>query len=68
MAVKVRPHKNDKALSGSNGHAPMRAALYARVSTEEQRERQSIETQIDFAHSWCKQANISLVRANALKV
>jgi site-specific DNA recombinase len=44
-----------------NGHAPVIAALYARVSTEEQRERQSIETQIDFARSWCTRENIPLV-------
>lgn len=61
MAVKAKHQKVKETLSGSNGHAPMRAALYARVSTEEQRERQSIETQIDFAHSWCKRANIPLV-------
>jgi site-specific DNA recombinase len=54
-------HQNRETLPGSNGHAPMRTALYARVSTEEQRERQSIETQIDFARSWCKRENISLI-------
>jgi hypothetical protein len=50
-----------KASSDNNGHAPVRAVLYARVSTEEQREKQSIETQIDFARPWCERENISLV-------
>src|SRR2546426_4995078 len=60
MATKTK-HQNGETLPNSNGHAPIRAALYARVSTEEQRERQSIETQIDFARSWCKRENIPLV-------
>src|SRR5206468_3155366 len=31
----------------------MRAAIYLRVSTEEQRERQSIQTQRDFGERYC---------------
>ncbi len=46
--------------SGSNGHAPLRAVLYARVSTEEQKERQSIQTQIEFARHYCERAGIPL--------
>jgi hypothetical protein len=32
----------------------MPVAIYARVSTEEQRERQSIETQLEFAKRYCE--------------
>ena len=60
MVTKTRHKKDKETLPSNNGHAPLRAALYARVSTEEQRERQSIETQIDFARSWCKRENIPL--------
>jgi predicted site-specific integrase-resolvase len=48
MAIKTK-HQNGETPPGSNGHAPLRAALYARVSSEEQRERQTIQTQIEFA-------------------
>ncbi|HJT58432.1 MAG TPA: recombinase family protein [Ktedonobacteraceae bacterium] len=37
----------------------MKAAMYLRVSTEEQREKQSIETQRTFARSYCASNNIS---------
>ncbi|GAC1615285.1 MAG: site-specific DNA recombinase SpoIVCA [Ktedonobacteraceae bacterium] len=37
----------------------MKAAIYLRVSTEEQRERQSIATQRTFAESYCGANNIS---------
>jgi site-specific DNA recombinase len=37
----------------------MKAAIYLRVSTEEQRERQSIATQRTFAESYCAANNIS---------
>jgi site-specific DNA recombinase len=37
----------------------MKAAVYLRVSTEEQRERQSIATQRTFAESYCASSNIS---------
>src|SRR5437868_4147011 len=33
--------------------SPMRAAAYLRVSTDEQKERQSIATQREFARSYC---------------
>ena len=39
----------------------MRAAVYLRVSTEEQRERQSIATQRDFAERYCAHQQISIV-------
>src|ERR1035438_3462367 len=38
----------------SNGASIMSVAVYARVSTEEQRERQSIETQYDFGQRFCQ--------------
>lgn len=57
MATKSK-RQNRETLPESNGHAPMRAALYVWVSTEEQRERQSIETQIDFARPWCERESI----------
>lgn len=60
MAVKVKQHKVETQ-AGSNGHAPVRAALYARVSTEEQRERQSIQTQIEQARQHCQQEGVPLV-------
>lgn len=44
-----------------NGYGVIRAALYARVSSEEQRERQTIQTQIDAAKPWCEREGISLV-------
>src|SRR5688572_18848808 len=40
----------------------MPVAVYARVSTEEQRERQSIETQTNFADRFCKREDLSVFR------
>src|SRR5260370_42555875 len=44
----------------------MSVALYLRVSTEEQRERQSIATQREFAERYCAlhQLNVSVVYAD----
>ena len=39
----------------------MRVAIYMRVSTEEQRDRQSIATQRDFAERHCAHQEISIV-------
>jgi len=39
----------------------MRAVLYARVSTDEQRQRQTIQTQIEHAYPWCEREGIKLV-------
>lgn len=39
----------------------MKAVLYARVSTEDQRERQSITTQLDFAKRYCELHSITLL-------
>ena len=39
----------------------MPVALYLRVSTEEQRERQSIATQRDFAERYCAQHHLTVV-------
>ena len=36
-------------------------AIYARVSTEEQRERQSIDTQLEFAKNWCELNEVKIV-------
>jgi site-specific DNA recombinase len=41
----------------------MRVALYFRVSTEEQKERASIETQRDFASHYCKAHDVLVVDA-----
>jgi site-specific DNA recombinase len=40
----------------------VRVALYLRVSTEEQRERQSIETQRDFGERFCQLHQLQTVR------
>jgi len=40
----------------------MAVAIYARVSTEEQRERQSIRTQIEFAERYCKLHDLAVHR------
>ena len=37
-----------------NGKSPERVALYARVSTEDQAERQTIQAQLRFLHDYCK--------------
>ena len=41
-------------MSSTNGHGPERVALYLRVSSEEQRERETIEIQRDFLSDYCK--------------
>jgi site-specific DNA recombinase len=56
MAVKV----GEKNGAHGNGHAPLRAVLYARVSTEEQSRRESIETQIHYARQQCEREGIPL--------
>jgi len=60
MATKTKP-PGPKTPPGGNGYAPVRAVLYARVSTEEQRERQSIETQIDYARQYCQREGLFIV-------
>src|SRR5215510_9292802 len=45
-----------------NGHGAIRAALYARVSSEEQREKQTIQTQIEAGRQYCQQHGLSLVK------
>src|ERR1039458_9069261 len=44
------------------GTAVMPVAIYARVSTEEQRERQSIETQYDFGQRFCQLHTLPVFR------
>ena len=41
---------------------PKKVAIYARVSTEEQADRGTIETQIEFAKKYCELHNISIVK------
>ena len=43
----------------------MAIAIYARVSTEEQRERQSIQTQLEFADRYCKLHSLATFRIYA---
>ncbi len=43
----------------------MAVAIYLRVSTEEQRERQSIETQREFAQRYCSLHSLSVFRVYA---
>src|SRR5260370_18890256 len=43
----------------------MPVAVYARVSTEEQRERQSIETQYDFGQRFCQMYALPVFRIYA---
>jgi DNA invertase Pin-like site-specific DNA recombinase len=47
----------------TNGHGskPERIALYLRVSSEEQRERQSIETQREFLAEYCRLYQLEVV-------
>jgi site-specific DNA recombinase len=59
MAAKVR--QNRDLLPNGKGHFKLRGVLYARVSSEEQRERQTIQTQIDTAKSWFEREGIELV-------
>ena len=40
-------------LPEQNGNKPERVALYARVSTEDQAERQTVQGQLDFLRSFC---------------
>jgi DNA invertase Pin-like site-specific DNA recombinase len=57
VAVKV----GEKNGAHGNGHAPVRAALYARVSSEEQKERQTIQTQVGVAEQYSQREGIPLV-------
>jgi site-specific DNA recombinase len=61
MATKSK-QQDRQTLPESKGHAPVRAALYARVSTEEQSRRESIETQIHFAQQQREREGIRLVQ------
>lgn len=40
---------------------PLRVALYARVSSEEQKQGQNIKTQVEFANKYCDTFNLNLV-------
>src|SRR5262245_14330322 len=51
-----------KIPAARNGTGPLRAVLYARVSSEEQARRESIQTQIDFAKQQCDHEGIPLIR------
>src|SRR5262245_51457999 len=54
--------QNRDLLLSRNGHAPMRAVLYARVSSEEQARRESIETQVHYAKQQCEREGSLLVQ------
>src|SRR4051794_20215710 len=47
------------------GVKTMPVAIYVRVSTEEQRERQSIDTQTDFAKRFCANQNLQVFQTYA---
>src|ERR1017187_7168004 len=53
--------RSDTCVEGP-GASVMAIAIYARVSTEEQRERQSIETQYELGQSFCKVQNLPVYR------
>src|SRR5262245_25305948 len=61
MSAKSK-HQNVEALSGTNGHTPIRVVLYARVSSEEQRERQTIQTQLDYARQQSEREGVPIVK------
>src|SRR5262245_55022461 len=61
MAVKSK-HQNRETLPGSNGHVPKRAVLYARVSREDERERQTIHAQVEAARQYSQQHGLALVK------
>ncbi|MGH7962580.1 MAG: recombinase family protein [Candidatus Binatia bacterium] len=65
MAVKVKHYKGEQPASSGNGRAPITAVLYARVSSEEQRERQTIQTQIDYARQWVAREGMTLIEIYA---
>jgi len=60
MAAKVL--ENGKRRANGNGHAAVRAVLYARVSSEEQTRRESIETQVHYAKQQCEREGIPIVQ------
>ena len=39
--------------TNGHGHMPLRVALYLRVSSEEQRDRETIEIQREFLEQYC---------------
>ena len=47
--------------TGHDMDRPLRVGLYARVSSEEQKQGQNIRTQIDFGESYCGASNLGLV-------
>ena len=40
--------------TNGHGHMPLRVALYLRVSSEEQRDRETIEIQREFLEQYCR--------------
>src|SRR5215510_1357805 len=53
---------NPPSSKNTPADTPVRAALYARVSTEEQREKQTIQTQLEAARQYCQQHGLSLAK------
>src|SRR5262245_54499311 len=49
-----------KPPSERNGHGPLRAVAYCRVSSEEQARRESIETQVEYAKQACAREGLAL--------
>src|SRR5262245_29459740 len=47
-------------MKGSNGHTPVSAVLYARVSSEEQAKKETIETQLFAAQQQCEREGITI--------
>src|SRR5262245_57186721 len=59
MTAKVGQSK--KVFSNGKGHEPIKPVLYARVSTQEQKRRESIQTQVDEAQQWCERQGLKLI-------
>lgn len=49
-------------LQGNNGRAPIKAVLYARVYSDEQARKETIETQVHYAKQQCEKEKIPLLK------
>src|SRR5262245_18863661 len=65
--MKSPPHPSKPVPADRTGHAPVSAVPYARVSSDEQRERQTIETQIFAAQQQCEREGIPLGKINQVE-
>ena len=50
-------------IMNGNGQRPLRVALYARVSTEDQAERETIQSQVEVANVLCPAMNLKIVES-----